>query len=127
MERSREGYANALRGVYWSLTCRPAPSTQHHPLHSQLLQPREVVSSLPSCFIPPLFSGASRRAHSLRKMADGVCRPAWRSSTVYSWTLGSSAMLPYGTSTSYHHAGIEKYKRERVAVEQLKNPALFKI
>jgi len=105
---SREGYAYDLRGVYWSLTCRPAPSTQRHSLHSELLQPREVVPSLLSCFILPLFSGALRRAHSLRKMARGVRRPAWRSCSVYAWTHGSSATLPYRTSIPYHHAGVDR-------------------
>ena len=106
--RSREGYANDLRGVYWSLTCQLAPSTQRHPLHSEMLQPRGVVPFLPSCFILPLFSGALRRSHSLRKMAHGVRSPAGSSSAVYAWTHGSSAMLPYGTSTPYHHAGVDR-------------------
>jgi len=121
--RSRERYANGLCGVYCSLTCRPAPSTQRHPLHSELLQPRGVVPSLPSCLIPPMFSGASRRAHSLRKMAHGVRRPAWMSSAVYAWTHGSSAMMPYGTFSPDHHAGVDWCKREWVAVAQLKYPA----
>jgi len=106
--RSREGFANDLRGVYWSLTCQPAPSTQRHPLHPELLQPCGVVLSLPPCFILPLFSGALRRAHSLRKMAHGVRRPAGSSSAMYAWTHGCPAMLPYGTSTPYHHAGVHR-------------------
>jgi len=53
-------------------------------------------------------------------MAHGVRRPAWRSSAVYAWTHGSSAMLPYGAPTPYHHAGVDREKRERVAVAQLK-------
>jgi len=122
--RSREGYANDLRGVYWSLTCRPAPSTQRHLLHSELLKSRGVVPSLPACFILPFFSDASRRAHSLRRMAQGVRRLAWRSSAVYAGTHGSSAMLPYGTSTPYHHAGVNRFKRERVAVAKLEYSAL---
>jgi len=118
--RSREGYVNDLRGVYWSLTHRPAPLTQRHLLHSELLQPRGVVPSLPSCFILSLFSGASRRAHSIRRMAHGVCRPAWRSSVVSAGNHGRSAMLPYGTSTPEHHVGVDRFTRERVAVAQLR-------
>jgi len=118
--RTPAGYSNDLSGVYWSLTRRPAPSTQRHLLHSELLQRRGVVPPLPSCFILPLFSGASRRAHSIRRMAHGVCRRACRLSVVSATTHGSSAMLPYGTSTPKHHAGVNRLKRERVAVAQLR-------
>jgi len=106
--RSRERYVIDLSRVYWSLTCRPAPSTLRHPLHSELLEPRGVVPSHPSCFILPFFSGALRRAHALRKIAHGVRRPAGSSSAVCAWTHGSSAMLPYGTSTPYHHTGVDR-------------------
>ena len=106
--RSREGYENDPRVVYWSLKCRPAPSTQRNPLHSEQRQLRGVVPFLPSWFILPFFSGAPRRAHSLRKTAHGERRPAWRSSAAYAWIYGCSNMQPYGTTTPDHHAGVDR-------------------
>jgi len=48
---------------------------------------------------------AALRDHSLRNMAQAVLRPAWNSFAAYTWTHGSSAIHPLGSSNPYHHTG----------------------
>jgi len=48
---------------------------------------------------------AALRDQSLRHMAHAVLLPAWSSSAAYTWTHGSSAIHPLGTSNPYNHTG----------------------
>ena len=101
---------SAPRMVVASASGPSAPTQMLAGLEERILSKRRGGTRLKNLRLRKVFmrTTAASRAHSLQKMAYGTRRPAGSLSAVYAWTHGSSVVLPYGTSTPYHHKEVDR-------------------